>query len=119
MLAGDETELPDATFFTIAPDFACEVPSKSTEKLDLAGSALPSRHDAPGYLFSNRCSRAADRVGMQASLCIAALVAVSPTVVGCATRSLPPPAAPAKESFTEPIQSSPTAAAMSIGTARA
>ncbi|HEY6560111.1 MAG TPA: Uma2 family endonuclease [Polyangiaceae bacterium] len=27
-------ELPDAAFFTIAPDFACEVLSKSTEKLD-------------------------------------------------------------------------------------
>lgn len=34
-------ELPDTAYFTVAPDWVCEVPSRSTEKIDTTVRAEP------------------------------------------------------------------------------
>ena len=44
-------ELPDAAYFTLAPDWVCEVLSPSTRKLDLGGKSAVYARAGVGYIW--------------------------------------------------------------------
>ena len=50
-------ELPDTPYFTLAPDWACEVLSASTRRMDLQGKRPIYAREGVGYLVARRPDR--------------------------------------------------------------